>query len=126
MRPRPRLTWALLAGMLLAACAGGQRATTPAQQIPGDPERGRVALVEYGCASCHAIPGVPGADNQVGPPLAGWPHRRIIAGRLPNTPENVAAWVQDPQDIDPGNVMPDVGVSAEDAEHIAAYLYSLR
>jgi cytochrome c len=31
-------------------------------------------------------------------------------------------WIQNPQAIDPENAMPDVGVTEEDARHIAAYL----
>jgi cytochrome c1 len=44
---------------------------------------------------------------------------------LPNTPENLLAWIRSPQTIDPGNVMPNLGVTALDAADIAAYLFSL-
>lgn len=123
---RELLGWVVAGLVVLAACGGGQQATPPGQQVPGDAERGRAAIAEYGCIACHAVPGVPGNQNAVGPPLAGWAERRVIAGRLPNTPANVARWVRDPQAIDPDNVMPDVGVTRADAEHIAAYLSTLR
>lgn len=138
MRPRPTpvtapsrvlLAWAtvgVVAAVVLAACGQGQQLTPPGHQLAGDPELGRSALVDYGCIACHTVPGVPGNHGQVGPPLAGFAQRRVIAGRLPNTPANLAAWVQNPQDVDPGNAMPDMGVSAADAEHITAYLYTLR
>ncbi|HVL99911.1 MAG TPA: c-type cytochrome [Egibacteraceae bacterium] len=116
----------LTVGLVVTACAGGQQVTPPGLQVPGDPELGRAALAEYGCIACHAIPGVRGNHTEVGPPLAGFARRRVIAGRLPNTPANVAAWVENPQAVDPGNAMPDLGVTPEDAEHIAAYLYTLR
>lgn len=122
---RELLAWLVIGLVVLAACGGGQQVTAPGQQVPGDAERGRAAIADYGCIACHAVPGVPGNHNQVGPPLAGWAERRVIAGRLPNTPANVARWIRNPQAIDPDNVMPDVGVTREDAEHIAAYLYSL-
>lgn len=118
--------WVLAGVVALAACGGGQQLTPAGEQVPGDPELGRAAIAEYGCIACHAVPGVPGNQNEVGPPLAGWAERRVIAGRLPNTPANVVRWVRDPQEVDPGNVMPDVGVTREDAEHIAAYLSTLR
>jgi putative membrane protein len=37
--------------------------------------------------------------------------QRIIAGSLPNTPEHVAAFIQDPQGTVPGTGMPNLGVS---------------
>ena len=35
-------------------------------------------------------------------------------------------WIQHPQTIDPQNVMPDLGVSDQEAKDIAALLYTLR
>ena len=52
--------------------------------------------------------------------------RYYIAGYMANTPENLARWVASPQEVQPGNAMPDLGVTAEQAEDIAAYLYTLR
>ncbi|HVM14010.1 MAG TPA: c-type cytochrome [Egibacteraceae bacterium] len=123
---RDLLAWLVVGLVVLGACGGGQEVSPSGVQVPGDPELGRDAIAAYGCTACHAVPGVPGNHTEVGPPLAGLAQRRVIAGRLPNTPENVAAWVRRPQEIDPGNVMPDLDVTPEDAEHIAAYLYTLR
>ena len=53
---------------------------------PADPERGKVALNQYACITCHEIPGVVGAHVPVGPPLAGIGKRAFIAGVLPNKP----------------------------------------
>lgn len=88
-------------------------------------ERGRRALSLYGCASCHRVPGVVGRDVRVGPPLENAAARRYVAGVLENTPENLARWIANPQEIDPLTAMPDLGVDEEDAAAIAAYLYSL-
>jgi cytochrome c1 len=52
--------------------------------------------------------------------------RRYIAGRLPNTPNNLIGWLQSPQSIEPGSVMPNLGVTQRDARDMAAYLYTLR
>ena len=92
----------------------------------GVPDVGRARIAEYGCASCHTIPGIPGADALVGPPLAGIASRAYIAGVLTNTPEEMMRWLQDPPAVDPLTAMPNVGVTPEDARHIAAYLYTLR
>ena len=92
----------------------------------GDVERGRTQIVAYGCGSCHTIPGITGANGEVGPPLNGWSRRRIIAGEVPNTPVNLITWITVPQSIEPGVAMPNLGVSDGQARDIAAYLYSLK
>ncbi len=99
----------------------------PAVNVPGgDPTRGQGALLGYGCNSCHTIPGVSGTTATVGPPLTQFALRNYVAGVLPNTPDNLIKWIQDPQSIDPGTAMPNLGVSADAARDIAAYLYTLR
>ncbi|WP_165491729.1 c-type cytochrome [Egibacter rhizosphaerae] len=117
------LSWvglAVIVGVVAAACDPEEETGDAALA-----ERGEEALIEYGCLSCHAIDDLPGPQGGVGPPLDGIAERRVIAGELPNTRENLAAWIANPQEIDPGNVMPDVGVSDDDAEAIAEYLQSL-
>src|SRR5581483_4840173 len=44
----------------------------------GDEARAPALMIRYGCAGCHTIPGVPGADGQVGPELSGLVHRVYI------------------------------------------------
>ena len=44
----------------------------------------------------------------------------------PNTPDNMVAWLQDPQRIVPGNAMPDLAIGRDDARALAAYLEQLR
>ncbi|HEX6386844.1 MAG TPA: cytochrome c3 family protein [Anaerolineae bacterium] len=91
----------------------------------GDPERGRELVAEYGCPACHTIPGIRGAESKVGPPLTAWSERRYIAGSLANTEENLIRWIIDPQAVEPGTAMPDMGIGEGDAQDIAAYLYTL-
>jgi cytochrome c len=110
---------------LLAGCNRGAEERA-AQLTGGDPARGKVALQHYGCGGCHVIPGVPNAQGQVGPSLEAIGMRTYLAGRLTNSPENLMQWVRHPQQVEPGNAMPDVGVTEEDSRHIAAYLYTLR
>jgi cytochrome c2 len=98
----------------------------PTLPAAGDAQQGRAAIAEYGCGSCHTIPGVRAANAKVGPPLTDWPRRAYVAGQLANTPANVARWVAHPQAIQPATAMPDLGVSASTARDIAAYLFSLR
>jgi cytochrome c len=120
----------LAATATLPACAPTPRMAGPGQPaaVPGgDAEHGRQAIQRrYGCGACHVIPGVPGAVGKVGPPLLWWADRSMIAGRIPNTPENLVRWIQDPQAIEPGTAMPALGVTEADARDIAAYLFTLR
>lgn len=98
----------------------------PSDVAGGDPTRGSNALRAYGCGACHVIPGVVGAQGQVGPPLTQWALRAYIAGNLPNIPPNLVRWIRDPQAIEPGTAMPSLGVSEAEARDMAAYLYTLR
>jgi cytochrome c2 len=91
----------------------------------GDPERGARLIDQIGCGSCHMIPGVDGAKGLVGPPLDHMGRRIFIAGLLRNTPGNMVTWLRDPQEVVPGNAMPDMGLSEEQARDITAYLYTL-
>lgn len=90
----------------------------------GSPERGRRLIMNYGCGACHAVDGVPGANGAVGPPLYDLNERAYIAGSLLNSVENLMTWIQDPHSIEPGTAMPDLGVPADDARDIVAFLYN--
>jgi cytochrome c len=113
---------ALLLGLLaLAGCGGGHHA----RLVPGgDADNGKKLIVHFGCGRCHTIGGVADADGKVGPPLQGIGERQIVAGKLPNTPQGIEHWIMHPQQVWPGNAMPDLGVRPDQARDIAAYLYS--
>jgi cytochrome c2 len=113
----------LLSMSLSCSRPGGQVETIVAG---GDMERGRTALDGFGCGTCHVIPGVRGAVGGVGPPLTRFADRAYIAGQLANDPQNLIRWIQDPQGVEPGTAMPDLGVGPEVARDMAAYLYSIR
>jgi cytochrome c1 len=111
---------------LLALAACGEAEVPPHLRVAGGaPERGRSVILEHGCGACHVIPGVPGAVSWVGPPLGEWARRGYVAGRLPNAPENLVAWLRDPQAISPGSAMPDTGLTEAEARDAAAFLYTL-
>ena len=98
----------------------------PVQQVfGGSSERGRELLYDYGCHTCHTIPGVRGAEGKVGPYLGFFGQQMYIAGQLSNTPDNLVRWIMFPQQVEPGTAMPNLNVTAEDARHIAAYLYAI-
>jgi cytochrome c2 len=96
------------------------------QQISqGNPLKAPNVIQKYGCGTCHKIPGVVGANGTVGPALEDLSKRSLLAGQIPNTPDNLVLWIQHPQQVRPGSDMPEMGVSDTDARNIAAYLYSL-
>jgi cytochrome c2 len=111
-------TAALIACLLLTAC---EAQSTPNGQVA----RGAELIADNGCGLCHSIPGITGADGEVGPPLDGIARRVYIAGKLRNSPENLARWIENPQAIDPGNVMPDMHLNPSQARAVAAYLDTL-
>jgi len=123
-----RRTTVLLALLSLAAAACNRPNTRhDAMQLTGgDPDRGVNAIGRYGCGSCHTIPGIRGATALVGPPLTRVASRSYLAGEIQNTPANMVRWIQHPQKIEKGTVMPEMGVTETDARDIAAYLYTLR
>jgi len=119
-----------IAWLAAAAAAGGCKradADEPAREVRGgDVARGRAKIREYGCGSCHMIPGITGADGRVGPPLDHWSRRVFIAGQVPNTLDFLIRWIEVPQAIEPGTAMPNLRVTEGEARDIAAYLYTLR
>jgi cytochrome c len=122
------LALALLAGLLAGCDSGGPSEVErkAAAMTGGEPSRGKDVIRRYGCSTCHTIPGVEGARGQVGPSLEGIASRAYLAGKLPNTPSNLIKWIREPQEVQPGTAMPELGVTDQDGKDIAAYLYTLR
>jgi cytochrome c2 len=52
--------------------------------------------------------------------------RSVIAGIVPNTPENLERFLLDPHAVSPESAMPRLGLRVQDARDIAAYLSTLR
>ena len=136
---RPRHAWRWIGGgvLIVVLVFGGLLAHELSQRraerlhdaralTGGEPSEGPALMRAYGCAGCHVIPGVPGATGRVGPPLAGIASREYIGGVAVNEPNNLVEWILDPKQFDPRTAMPAVGVTEEQARHIAAYLYTLR
>jgi cytochrome c1 len=105
------------------ACAAPEE-TPPA--AGGDAARGRLQMGQYGCGECHVVPGVRRAVGTLGPSLEGYAHRVYIAGELPNQPEVLVRWLQDPPALVPDTLMPDQDVHEIHARDMGAYLMSLR
>ena len=121
-RSRVRSTGLALSALATLGCTRAEGSAIPG----GDAERGRTAIAASGCGSCHTIAGVDGAHGLVGPPLTGVASRSMLAGELPNTPENMMRWIADPPSIEPGTAMPNLHLGQRTVRDIVAYLYTLR
>jgi cytochrome c oxidase subunit 2 len=103
--------------------------TAPAE---GDlAQQGEQLFTEKTCIACHATSGV-GAGGGVGPNVATFGDRNRVAGILEHNEENVKAWIQDPQQYKPGNLMPSPETlnngkefTEQELDALAAYLMSL-
>jgi cytochrome c len=115
----------LIAGGCLVGCDDEKKQAARAM-TGGDPDRGEAAIYGYGCASCHTIPGIRGANALVGPPLTQIGGRMYIGGVLQNTPANMIRWIQDAPGVDEKTAMPNLRVTKSDARDIASYLYTLQ
>jgi cytochrome c oxidase subunit 2 len=100
---------------------------TPAPEPASDAQkRGRDLFLSGDCMMCHAIRGTTAQGHQA-PDLTHIASRETLgAGRLANTPENLAAWIADPSKFKPGVNMPAHRVPREDLDALVAYLGSLK
>jgi cytochrome c oxidase subunit II len=103
-----------------------EHARAPAEAVTTAVEAtGREIFIRNACALCHTIAGT-GAQGVTGPDLTHFAARRTIAGGvLPNTPDALADWIENPQAFKPGVNMPAVTMSANERAALAAYLGSL-
>jgi cytochrome c1 len=96
---------------------------------PGSPAaEGQQLIATKPCVGCHTIPGVPGANGTVGPNLAGVAGRTKIAGGAVNNtgPDDLKKWILNPPALKPGTLMPNVGLTDDEATKIVAYLEVLK
>jgi cytochrome c len=109
--------------VLLAGCGGKPKE----KQVPGgDAKLGKQLVTQYQCGACHKISEVRGAAGETGPGLDGFGKLSYIAGSIPNQPDKLTAWLVDPSAMKPGTAMPAMGLTQQEARHMAAYLYTLR
>jgi cytochrome c oxidase subunit 2 len=78
------------------------------------------------CINCHAVSGTV-ADGRFGPDLTHLMSRSTIAsGAAENTHANLRLWVQKPDAIKPGSLMPAMNLSGADLDSLTAYLETLQ
>jgi cytochrome c oxidase subunit II len=102
------------------------QARPAATPTTGRAAAGRSLFMNAQCASCHTIAGT-SAQGTVGPNLTHVGSRTsLAAAEIPNTPKWMAAWIRDPQNIKPGDRMPDLGLSSPEISDLVTYLESLK
>lgn len=132
MRSRMSIFLIVAAGALTASTVAGvvaqryrkQTENTARAMTAGDPARAPALIRRYGCAGCHTISGIPGADGQVGSSLVDLRQRVYIAGVMTNSPDNLIGWIVTPQTFSLRTAMPATGISQAEARDVAAYLYA--
>jgi cytochrome c oxidase subunit 2 len=114
---------------------GGAQSAAMIGQPPLD-EVGKQVFLTRACVACHTINGT-NAKGTLGPNLTRFGSRRTVgAGVAKSTLETVQQWIQRPQDLKPGALMPGsqegaagmpaTGLSPDEVKAVAAYLKSLQ
>jgi cytochrome c oxidase subunit 2 len=89
-------------------------------------QQGKVIFLSQSCVNCHQVRGTP-AGGKYAPDLTHLMSRQTLAsGMVPNTPENLRKWLDDPQKVKPGCLMPAFGLSDRDRDLVLRYLLTLR
>ena len=87
---------------------------------------GKSAFLAQSCVNCHRVRGTP-AQGRYAPDLTHLMTRKTLAsGMIENSPENLRRWIDDPQRIKPGCLMPAFGLSDPERDDIVRYLLTLR
>jgi cytochrome c oxidase subunit 2 len=136
--PEEFQAWAAHMQTLKARPAGQQgpppptpRPGVPAEEGPPAPpsavaaaeSQGEKLFLTKGCVGCHALNAVDAPKGLIGPNLANVGARSYIgAGSFKNTDENLASWIQNPQALKQGVLMPNLGVKPDEAKALVAYL----
>jgi cytochrome c1 len=88
--------------------------------------QGQKLFTTKGCVGCHSLTAIKAPAGMVGPNLAHVGSRKwIAAGTLENTDANLAHWIRNPQSIKEGVLMPNLGLSEQEAQQLVAYFRAL-
>jgi len=102
------------------------QAKPAAQPTGAEAVAGGKLIQTIACGSCHTIRGT-SLKGTFGPDLTHFGSRSGIAAyTLPNTPQNLLAWLQDPQAIKPECTMPTIPLPLREQQQLVAYLEELK
>jgi cytochrome c oxidase subunit II len=91
-----------------------------------DAATGQKVFEQQACINCHTVSGTV-ANGRFGPDLTHLMSRQTLAaGAAQNTPENLRAWITNPDQFKPGSLMPAMHLTDQQYAQITAYLETLR
>lgn len=103
-----------------------QQAAGPVEVTDKLARQGKDIFFQSACVGCHTIQGT-AAQGKTGPNLTHVGSRKTLAaGTIENTPENMARWIQNPDAVKPGVLMPNLHLSSDQVAALVAYLQSLK
>jgi cytochrome c oxidase subunit 2 len=99
----------------------------PAIQSSGDlAKAGQQIFFAQTCANCHSIAGT-SAHANAAPDLTHISTRmQLGAGVLENSPKELARWLENPQAVKPGCMMPNFSFTDQQVTELTAYMEGLR
>jgi cytochrome c oxidase subunit 2 len=97
--------------------------TPPADETAAE---GRRVFERTACIACHRVAGTH-ATGRVGPDLTHLMSRATLAsGAADNTQANLRQWIQKPDSIKPGSLMPAMNLSEKELDEVTAYMLTLK
>ncbi|HZG13810.1 MAG TPA: cytochrome c oxidase subunit II [Candidatus Bathyarchaeia archaeon] len=80
-------------------------------------------IFKKSCIGCHAI----GSEGgKLGPNLTNFGERKLVAGIKPNDAQHLADWLKNPQEMKPGNTMPNLNLDDTQVKALVEYLHTLK
>lgn len=101
------------------------QASGPRIPAAGLARAGEQVYTTSACTTCHTVAGF--SSGYIGPNLTHFGSRTTLgAATIVNTPDNLAAWLRNPEALKPGAQMPPLGLRGEELADLVAYLESLK
>jgi cytochrome c oxidase subunit 2 len=101
-------------------------AVAPSSALTPEQLAGKSVFEHNACMNCHTIAGT-GAKGLFGPDLTHMASRDTLAsGAFPTTRENLRQWIDQPDSLKPGALMPAMHLNQKDLDAVTTYLMSLK
>jgi cytochrome c2 len=84
------------------------------------PKTGASLFVAKNCSACHRK-----NSSNICPSLVNFAQKPLIAGKVPNTRDNLRKWLKKPSSIKKGTRMPNLGLADEEIELLIEYIQTL-
>ena len=87
---------------------------------------GKAVFLGQTCINCHRVRGTPAQGTYVTDLTHLMSRATIAAGMVPSTAKDLGHWIEDPQTVKPGCLMPAFGLDVRDRTRLVDYLLTLR